>query len=120
MQWVVETKYIVSVLQGKVAGLFMDLSSIDSTGQDPAISNTQSEATTVNNLYTNLELCRIPPDFPLPIFSFLGALHFIKIGFLLAKIYSKTEQRHSQIDTYKYLCLLRMTMFGLLVLQYVF
>lgn len=61
--------YIVSILQGKVAGLFfMDLSSIDSTGQHPAISNTQSEAQTVNNLYTNLELCRIPPDFLLTVF----------------------------------------------------
>lgn len=112
--------YIVSVLQGKVAGLFMDLSSIDSTGQDPAISNTKSEAQTVNNLYTNLELCKIPPDFLLRVFSFLSALHFIKIGFLLAKVYSKTEQRRSQIDTYKYVCLLRMTMFGLLVLQHIF
>lgn len=68
VQWVVGTKYTVSILQGNVAGLFMDLNSTDSSGQDPAISNTQSEATTVNNLYTNLELCRIPPDFQLPNF----------------------------------------------------
>lgn len=111
VQWVVGTRYaryIISSLQGKVAGLFMDLSSIDSTGQGPAISNTQSEAQTVNNLHINLELCRITPDFLLPDFSFLSALPFIKIRFLLAIVYSKTEQRHSQMDTYKYGCLLGM------------
>lgn len=93
------TKYIASILQGKVVGLLRDLSSIDGTGQEYAISNKQLGATTVINLYTNLELCRIPPDFPLPIFAFLSEMHFIKIGFLLAKVYGNTEQRHSQIDT---------------------
>lgn len=97
-----------------------NLSSIHSTDQDPAISHMWLEAKTVNNLYTNLELCRIPPDFLLSIFSFLGVLHFIKIRFLLAKIYSQTEQSHSQIDTYKYVCLLRVTMVGLLVLKRIF
>lgn len=46
----------------------MDLSSMDNTGENPPIFNMQSEAQTVNNLYTNLKLCRIPPDFLVPIF----------------------------------------------------
>lgn len=35
-------KIFVSVLQGKAAGLFRDLSIIDSAGQDPPILNIQS------------------------------------------------------------------------------
>lgn len=111
---------IVSVLQGKVVGLLRDLSNIDSTDQEYAISNMQLGATTVINLYTDLELCRIPPDFPLPACAFLSEMDFIKIWFLLAKVYGNIEQRLLQIDTCNCACLIRVTMSGLLVLQDIF
>lgn len=83
---------IDSVLQSKVVGLLRDVSSIDNTDQEYAISNMQLGATTVINLYTNLELCRMPPDFPLPAFAFLSEMHFIKILFLLAKVYGNLSK----------------------------
>lgn len=87
------TKYIISVLQDKVVGLLRALSSIYSTDQEYAISNMRLGATTVINLYTNLELCRIPPDFLLLVFPFLSEMHFIKIEFFLAKVNGNTEQK---------------------------
>lgn len=111
------TKYIVSILRGEVVGLLRDLSSIDSTEQEYAVSNMQLGATIAISLDTSLELCRILPDFPLPVFAFLSEMYFIKIGFLLDKVYNNTERRHSQIDTCNYTCLIRMTISGLLVLQ---
>lgn len=43
------TKYIISILQGKVVGLLKDLSCVDSTGQEYIVSNKQLGATTVIN-----------------------------------------------------------------------
>lgn len=55
------------------------------------------------DLYTNLEQWKICPDFPLLVFAFVREMLFIKTRFPLAKVYSNTKQRLSQIDPCKYL-----------------